>query len=167
MHSQWSSSGKGSNWSWDFGREMQLYQCIQGTDLTDKCHPNIVRVTEMIPAAQNGSHGPACIMDKIEPLAYDLFSVHRRYCRAAVALPLFCCVDLLISSMVCFGAHLHLCRRNFPVECGSVTPFVGDWALQHEPSRNDSLGTRCPFGISSTLQFGGRAFGVIPCGHNG
>jgi len=77
-HSKVRKTRAGTSWAWGFERELEVMKACQGEDFSGG-HPNIIRVLAFIAPDPNKVFGPCMVVEKIEPLGYDLFQVHQQY----------------------------------------------------------------------------------------
>jgi len=66
-----------ARWAWNYERELELLQELQGQL---KEHENIIRMLDFVaPSEGPNAHGPCMVLEKIEPLGFDVFKVIKQY----------------------------------------------------------------------------------------
>jgi len=69
------SKRRSARWAWNYERELELFQALQG-----KKHQNIIRMLDFFaPSEGSSAHGPCMVLEKIEPLGFDVFKVVKQY----------------------------------------------------------------------------------------
>jgi len=84
VHSKVSREG---GWRWDFKTALRVFEAVQGPG-SEGGHPNIIRMHECIQPDAENRFGPCMVLQKVEPLGYDMFTVHEQYQRARRIMPI-------------------------------------------------------------------------------
>jgi len=82
-----SKAGTDGRWLWSFLTELRVFEAVQGADLNGG-HPHIIRLEALIRPDSNNLFGPCMVLEKVEPLGYDMFTVHQQYQLAQRIIPL-------------------------------------------------------------------------------
>uniref|UniRef100_A0A7S1WN08 Protein kinase domain-containing protein n=1 Tax=Alexandrium catenella TaxID=2925 RepID=A0A7S1WN08_ALECA len=63
-----------SHWAWKYQRELEVFQDLKSAGLE---HPNIIRMLDFLPPTKD--HGPCMVLERIDPLGFDMFKVVKQY----------------------------------------------------------------------------------------
>jgi len=66
-------------WAWKYQRELEVFQDLKAAG---EEHKHIIRMLDFLPPSQgsdSGMHGPCMVLERVDPLGFDMFKVVKQY----------------------------------------------------------------------------------------